>query len=692
MSRPGHGWPTTPPQPRPLRSGDPGMVGPYRLEALLGAGGMGRVYLGHTPAGTAVAIKVVHREYAEDQAFRRRFEQEIATARLVQGLYTVPVVDADPQADEPWLATAYIPGPSLQDAVTEHGPLPVDAALRLVAGVAEALQSIHAAKVIHRDLKPSNVILTAEGPKVIDFGIARAAELTSITGTGAMPGTPAYMAPEQILNEDLTPAADVFALGVLTTFAATGKLAFDGGSMPALVHQILQQEPALDGCPEPLRTVAARCLIKDPVRRPTPAEVIRQLRQPAAGDPASNPSADGDPATGATPTRVDSGADATAAVGAPPRSDTRLDTSTESGPFLTRRRLLQAAGIVGGAGVLGGAGIALSTLFPDHRSLNPPPLPLAATLPGRHISDLAFSPDGAILAASTRDGAVKLWDTESRKEFATIVDDKADEGTRGEYASLYCVAFSPDGKTLAASGGSQYDGLIKLWNVADRQLVATLRGDSSSAIETVAFSPAGGILVGSQDRNPGSTSTITLWDVASGQEQATLSLGEIYGAARVAFSADGRILAAHGLKGLVQLWDVAGRKQVATLTPSEVMPDGQGVAFSPDGRVFATDGRSGPTLWDVASRAEIATVPLSGMVLNSVMFSPDSRTLAVRGSYPHEDTLILLDVADRAPIAHTVIGSVGKGTAPVARTMAFRPDGRTIATSHGDSIKLWSVP
>jgi serine/threonine protein kinase len=671
-------WPTAPPPHRPLRTGDPATVGPYRLEALLGAGGMGRVYLGHTPAGSAVAVKVVHREYAEDQAFRRRFEQEVATARLVQGLYTVPVVDADTQADEPWLATAYIPGPSLQHAVAEHGPLPVDATVILVARIAEALQSIHTAGVIHRDLKPSNVILTAEGPKVIDFGIARAAELTSITGTGGMPGTPAYMAPEQILNQELTPAADVFALGILTTFAATGKLVFDGGSIPAIMHQILQQEPALDGCPEPLRAVAAHCLIKDPVRRPTPSEIIRQLSQPA----------DGEPAAEARPTRVDSEPDATAAVGAPPRSGTRLYPSTESGPFLTRRRLLQAAGIVGGAGVLGGAGIALSTLFPEHRSLNLSSLPLAATLPGSHISDLAFSPDGTVLAASTRDGAIKLWDAENRKESATLIA----EETGGEHVSLSCVAFSPDGRTLAASGGSEYDGLIKLWNVADRRLVATLRGPGSSAIETVAFSPAGGVLAGSQDRNPGNTSTITLWDFPSGKEQATLTLGEIHGGARVAFSADGRILAAHGLQGLVQLWDVAGRHQVATLTPAEVMPDGQGVAFSPDGRLFATAGGVGPKLWDVASRDEIATVPLSGMVLNSVLFSPDSGTLAVRGSYPHEDTLILVDVADRVPISHTVIGSVGKGSAPVARAMAYRPDGRTIATSHGDSLKLWSLP
>ncbi|GDY57762.1 hypothetical protein SVIO_083850 [Streptomyces violaceusniger] len=159
---------------------------------------MGRVYLGRTPAGSAVAVKVVHREYAGDASFRKRFQQEVAAARRVQGLYTVPVVDADLRAEEPWLATAYVPGPSLQYAVAESGPLSADAALGLIARVAEALQSIHAADVIHRDLKPSNIILTAEGPKVIDFGIARAADVTAVTATGMRTGTPAYMAPEYI--------------------------------------------------------------------------------------------------------------------------------------------------------------------------------------------------------------------------------------------------------------------------------------------------------------------------------------------------------------------------------------------------------------------------------------------------------------------------------------------------------------
>jgi serine/threonine protein kinase len=271
-TEPWQGWPTTPPPLRPLGAGDVTVVGPYRLEALLGEGGMGRVFLGRTRAGRAVAVKVVHRHHASDHSFRKRFEREVATARKVHGLYTAPVVDADVEADEPWLATAYIPGPSLQYAVAEWGPLPVDAALRLVAGVAEALQSIHAAGVTHRDLKPSNVILAAEGPTVIDFGIARAADATTITNTDVRLGTPAYMAPEQIRAQSLTPAADVFALGGLAAFAATGRPAFGGGE--GVAYRILEQNPDLSGCPEPIRGIATACLAKDREQRPTPAEVV----------------------------------------------------------------------------------------------------------------------------------------------------------------------------------------------------------------------------------------------------------------------------------------------------------------------------------------------------------------------------------------------------------------------------------
>jgi serine/threonine protein kinase len=271
------GWQNVPTH-RPLEPDDPRTVSGYLLRARLGEGGMGRVYLSYTPGGRPVAIKVIRSEFADDPAFRRRFAQEVHTAQRVQGVYTAPVIDAGPDAPQPWLATAYVPGPSLQYAVGSWGPLPADSVLVLIAGVAEALQSIHSAGVVHRDLKPSNVILAADGPRVIDFGIARAVDSTSLTQTGFRLGTPAFMSPEQIRGQSVSPAVDIWSLGVLAAFASTGELPFGGGADPAVPYRILEQEPNLTGCPEAVRGVALLCMEKDPARRPSPAAVIELCR------------------------------------------------------------------------------------------------------------------------------------------------------------------------------------------------------------------------------------------------------------------------------------------------------------------------------------------------------------------------------------------------------------------------------
>jgi hypothetical protein len=251
---------------------------------LLGEGGMGRVFLGCSPGGRAVAIKVIRAGLASDPAFRARFSREIAAARAVGGFYTAPVVDADTTGPQPWLAVAYVAGPPLLDAVAASGPLPLSAVRRLGLGLAEALQAIHAAGVVHRDLKPSNVLLAADGPRVIDFGIARAAESSSLTRTGTIMGSAGFMAPEQITGGDVGPAADVFALGAVLTFAATGQGPFGEGPTAALAYRVVHAEPVLDWLPEPPRGMIARCLAKDPRHRPDPGEVITALAGiPAAG-------------------------------------------------------------------------------------------------------------------------------------------------------------------------------------------------------------------------------------------------------------------------------------------------------------------------------------------------------------------------------------------------------------------------
>jgi eukaryotic-like serine/threonine-protein kinase len=268
---------------QPLTSDDPAMVGSYRLRARLGAGGMGRVYLASTPAGRPVALKVVRAEIGEDPEFRTRFRREIQAAQRVHGLYTAQLVDADPDATPPWLVTAYVPGPSLEEAVEQHGPMPEAMVLRLIAGVAEALQVIHAADVVHRDLKPSNVLLAEDGPRVIDFGIAQARGATSLTRSNIMMGSPDFLVPEQVLDLPITPAIDVFALGALAVYAATGRPPFAGGSLMAVVHRVAYEPPDLTDCPPQLLTLIESCLEKHPKDRPSLSQIIEFCVTRAAG-------------------------------------------------------------------------------------------------------------------------------------------------------------------------------------------------------------------------------------------------------------------------------------------------------------------------------------------------------------------------------------------------------------------------
>ncbi|MET9319390.1 protein kinase [Streptomyces sp. NPDC003038] len=268
---------------QPLAGDDPTTIAGYRLAAKLGAGGMGKVYLSYTPGGRPVAIKVIRPEFGEDPEFRRRFAQEVKSAQRVQGLFTAPVIDADTDGAQPWLATAYVPGPSLADAVVAHGALPVDAVLLLIAGMAEALHVIHGAGIVHRDLKPSNVLLAADGPRVIDFGIAYAADATSLTGSGVTIGTPSFMAPEQAAGRRVTPATDIFALGQVAAYAATGTPAFGEGTSHGVLYRIVHEEPDLTGVPERLLPLVTRCLAKDPEARPSITEII-QLCQSANAD------------------------------------------------------------------------------------------------------------------------------------------------------------------------------------------------------------------------------------------------------------------------------------------------------------------------------------------------------------------------------------------------------------------------
>ncbi|MGW0841105.1 serine/threonine-protein kinase [Streptomyces sp. NPDC002787] len=266
-----------------LGPGDPQRIGAYRLLARLGAGGMGNVYLARSDRGRTVAVKLVRKELAEQEEFRARFRQEVRAARQVGGYWTAPVLDADTEAGIPWVATGYVAGPTLQAVVgRDHGALPERSVRILAAGLAHALEDIHAAGLIHRDLKPSNVLVTIDGPRVIDFGIARALETVAVGGltrTGALVGSPGFMAPEQVRGDRITPACDVFCLGSVLAYAATGNLPFGAANsgVHALMFRIAEEEPDLEDLPEGLHDLVRDCLRKDPAARPTLAQILRRM-------------------------------------------------------------------------------------------------------------------------------------------------------------------------------------------------------------------------------------------------------------------------------------------------------------------------------------------------------------------------------------------------------------------------------
>lgn len=273
-----------------LRSSDPAHIAEHRLLGRLGAGGMGVVYLARTPGGALVALKVLLAEYAEEPDFKERFRREVEVARRVDSPWVVPLVDADADAESPWLATAFVPGPSLGEAVTAYGPL-TERGLRLLgARLAEALGEVHRAGLVHRDLKPGNVLIAHDGPRLIDFGIARAPEDRTLTATGMVVGTPGYLSPEQAAGrgDGIGPPSDVFSLGCVLAFAATGRAPFGSGAVDALLFRAVHDPADLDGVPVGLREVLERCLEKDPSRRPDAGELARELTaegdRPAIGE------------------------------------------------------------------------------------------------------------------------------------------------------------------------------------------------------------------------------------------------------------------------------------------------------------------------------------------------------------------------------------------------------------------------
>ncbi|MBD0839994.1 protein kinase [Streptomyces sp. TRM68416] len=615
---------------------------------------MGQVFLALSPGGgRKVAVKLIRPDYARDPRFRERFALEVGAARRVGGFHTAQVIDADPDAEAPWMATAYISGPSLQDVVCGAGPLDPRAVVELGAGLAEGLGAIHACGLVHRDLKPSNVIMADDGPRIIDFGIAQVGNASALTATGAPVGTYAFMSPEQVRGETVGPASDVFSLGCVLAFAARGHGPFDAPNIPAIVRRILEEPPRLDGLADPPRELIAACLAKDPARRPDIAELLRR--------------------TGlSSRTRTEVGAapraPAPAVPPAAPEPAVPPGPGEPEGPRRPARRIVLLGGVAAAS-----AAVSAMAFWPRDRKepakrrdegAAAPKEPTAGLLKGAVPTVVAaFSPDGRTVAAAS---------------FRRATDKKDEEDAGPE-----------------AIGDS---GCIQLWDVATRRLSTLTKGGSDFLPRALAFSPDGRTLaVGSAGSD-----SVTLWNMATGRVKATLDRDWGYGygdwthTTSLAFSPDGRTLVVCGSnrhlgpdRGYLRLWDLSGPRPVGTARKGGQEDVFYGVAFSPDGRSIAACGDSGVRLWERSSRRGTAIRDPASSVTNAVAFSPDGRTLASCDGFYDKDRTAF----GRGGISlwDTATGRATALTQEVVYDVAFGPDGRHLASTGEEGLKVWNV-
>jgi serine/threonine protein kinase/sugar lactone lactonase YvrE len=642
-----------------VQPGDPERIGPYRLVRELGSGGMGRVFLARSSGGRPVAVKVIRPDLAADPEFRARFRHEVAAARLVNGLYTALVVDADTESHVPWLATAYVAGPSLADQVRLAGPLPAGAVSALAAGLAEGLGAIHAAGLVHRDLKPSNVLLAEDGPRVIDFGISRAVEASALTSTGLVVGSPGFMSPEQAIGAAVGPPSDVFSLGALLTFASTGHGPFGTGSAPALGYRVVHAPADLADVPAEIKSLVERCLAKDPGDRPAIGELLAELGDFDVSEDWLSPAL---PSQSAPPEPTES-------LITPVPPVPAASAPRQRPPARTRSRFRDFARTPLGAVILSvplAAIVAVGVLaaFPGHAS------PIATlTDPGgsanpgySNVSSLAIARDGTTLAAGSGNRSTYLWNLKTREITATLTAPNA--------FNVNAVAFSPDGTTLAVGDAN---GTTTLWDTATGTLTRTLTNPGPGyGVQSVAFSPDGTMVAAV------GTGHTYLWNAASGSLIATLSTG-VSGAA---FSPDGTQLAVISGDNSICLWNVATHKITATLTDTSAL-NLLALAFSSNGTLAAGDQDGSVYLWNAATHKLTATVNSGAITVDALSFSPSGATLAIASN---TGTNYLWNVA-----ARKVTESYNPGNKIAAGSLAF--DGTTLVTSGGnDNIYLWKLP
>jgi hypothetical protein len=616
----------------PLRPEDPVHVGPYRLEGRLGAGGMGLVYLASSPGGLKVAVKVIRSEQARDPQFRARFAREIEAARRVGGFHTAQIVGADAEADPPWMATAYIAGPSLHELVHSRGPLDPPRTRAVGAALAEGLMTIHARGLVHRDLKPSNVIVAPDGARIVDFGVARIIDASSLTSTGVAIGTFSFMSPEQMNALPADPASDVFSLGAVLAFAATGRGPFDAENIPAIVNRVLNGTPDLGGIADDLRAVISACLAKEPASRPSASDVLARL---GTVSPQASPSIQ-PPAEPAWLASVETSSRGPAPEPAIPSSLADGPARGAQGRGVSRRTLVTAAfACAAGAG----AGIPIGLLASGQSPARPPgptrspgkAVPVHVTILGSNgtsANAAAFSRDGKLLAVgcSTSNGSVGLgdgfaqvWHMPSGSPLTTIPG-------QGNVAS---VAFSPDGKTLAI--GSEL-GYLQLWDIAAAQVTATynMAGNGlGSGTASMAFSPDGATLAACTD-DGNCDGVIQFWKLPGGSSSNYSVSGHAChpdaGLTSVAFTGNETVISGGG-DGAIRIWDTASGKNTATWPTGGPV---QALALSPDAKTLVSGSQTASgtrlRLWDAStgtSRAAPATAV--GRTVLSLAWNPDAK-------------------------------------------------------------------
>jgi WD40 repeat protein len=688
----------------PLDRDDPQQVGSYRLLGRLGAGGMGQVFLGISPGGRKVAVKLLHEGIARDPEFRKRFAREVTAARRVGGFHTAQVVNADADAMPPWMATAYIPGPSLEEAVREHGPMGAEAVRALGAALAEGLAAIHDCGLIHRDLKPANIIVTDDGPRIMDFGIAHLLDATStLTATGKIIGTYGYMSPEQIKGDPVGPQSDIFSLGSVLTYAATGHGPFNA-RWPAAVYSITLEEPDLRGVPASLRDVIVSCLAKRPAGRPALSDLLRRLGEAGATGPAQGA---GYPWAG-EPTRPKAATPrgAAAAARAQPTAPTRPKTTSPMPGAAAPARAQPTAPTRPRAAAPAQAPEAPARPKkaaggadrPDRPAAQAQEQPGAAKPPNggqpasREVSidavtldgqasvvmpaAIAFSPDGRLLAVAGSFGAgrpaeVRFWDVSAGRLDSPPASGGKTKALTNPSAALF---FSPNGRFLACQAGSSAP---QLWDMPARQPARLAAAGEPGAPARLTFSPDGRLMAAIHDNQQ-----LRLWDAATGRPLG----GPLLTSARVCgpvFSPDGHVLAFPDSAGTMRFWRVTSAGSPQRL-PIDSPADSTRIAFSRDGSLVAI-ARKGPgssarpLIYSLATFRQQGGQPGGAeFPVNLLRFSPSGVFLAAAdaGYQPSRAkvTFAFWDVTEAQPRARTVNGLAG-----VARKIAFSPDSRLLS-------------